>query len=177
MKQTMRTSGEDTMDNGTTTIRTQVSAVLDLTNQALAEVERDLKYLTQRQTQLREFLRLGDALLDGEAWGYAPPALVPVRESQPCDVPESGATPSAHPTRTPVRQTAAWHAEDILKEVGRPMRIAEMCRRLEARGTLKGKQPKESLKTALRHHSKVFQRVERGVYGLVAWGQPPMAVG
>jgi HB1, ASXL, restriction endonuclease HTH domain len=143
------------MDNGTTTTRVQVSAVLDLASQALAEVERDLKYLTERQTQLSEFIRLGDALLDGEALGHA-------REPIPL---------------MPVRQTAARQAEDILKAVGEPMRVDEIYRHIEARGTLKGKQPKEALKSALRDRQKVFQRVGRGVYGLVAWAQPPVAVG
>jgi hypothetical protein len=142
------------MSDGTTTARAQIDAVLDLANQALAEVERDLKHLLERQTQLREFIRLGDAMLAGEAFGVARP-----------------------PTLAPVPQTAARQAEDLLHEVGRPMRIVEMYRRIEARGTLTGRQPKDALRTALRDRPDLFRRLGRGVYGLVAWSQPPMAVG
>jgi HB1, ASXL, restriction endonuclease HTH domain len=143
------------MGDGTTTARATVDAVLDLAKEALAEVERDLESLTERQTQLYEFIRLGGALLQGEALCHTRPQ-VPL---------------------APVPQTAARQAESILKEVGHPMRVEEMYRRIEARGTLKGRQPKEALKSALRQNPRVFRRVGRGVYGLVAWSQSPVAVG
>jgi HB1, ASXL, restriction endonuclease HTH domain len=142
------------MGNGTTTARATVGAALDLANQTLAEVERDLKHLTERQTQLREFIRLGDALLDGEALDCTRPR-----------------------TLAPVPQTIARQAEDILRAVGHPLRIVEIYRHIEARGTLKGKAPKEALRTSMRDHPRVFRRVERGVYGLVAWAHPAVAVG
>jgi HB1, ASXL, restriction endonuclease HTH domain len=143
------------MNNGTTTTRAQVSAVLDLASQRLAEVERDLKYKTELKTQLSEFLRLGDVLLDGEAL---------VRTCEPIPL-------------APVPQTARQQAEDILRTAGHPMRIEEIYEQIAARGTLKGKQPKEALQTAIRHHKRVFRRVERGVYGLVAWAENAVAVG
>jgi HB1, ASXL, restriction endonuclease HTH domain len=143
------------MGNGTTTARAQIDAVLALAKEALAEVERDLESLTERQAQLYEFIRLGGALLQGEA-------LCHTRSQVPL---------------APVPQTAARQAENILREVGHPMRVEEIYRCLEARGMLKGRQPKEALKSALRHHTRVFRRVGRGVYGLVAWNTSPVAVG
>jgi HB1, ASXL, restriction endonuclease HTH domain len=143
------------MGDGTTTARATVDAVPDLAKEALAEVERALESLTERQAQLREFLRLWHVLFGGEALGPAPPPI-----------------PLA-----PVRHTAARQAEAILKEAGHPMRVEEIYRCLEARGTFNGTYPKESLRKAVSDHPKVFRRVRRGVYGLVVWAQPPVAVG
>jgi hypothetical protein len=143
------------MGDGTTTARAQIDAVLDLAKRALVKLEVELKYMTERQRQLYEFMQLAEALRDGEALG---------RAGSPIPL-------------APVPQTAARQAEDILKEVGHPMRVDELYRCLDARGRLKGRQPKEALKSALRQHPRVFRRMERGVYGLVAWSHAPMAVG
>jgi hypothetical protein len=145
----------------------QMDAVLDFANQELAAIERDLKRLMERQAQLREFLRLGDALR---------PWFVASLEHKSSCAPHAAATSAPLPL-VPARLTAARQAEAVLREVGHPMRVEELYRHLEARGMLQGKQPQEALRTAIRDHPSVFQRTERGVYGLVAWAQAPVAVG
>jgi hypothetical protein len=155
------------MQDMATTVRAQIDAVLDLANQELAEIERDLKRLMERQTQLREFLRLGDAL---RPWFVAS-----IEQKSPC-VPRAASTSAPPYPLAPARQTAAQQAEDVLRVVGHPMSVGEMYQHIEARGTLKGKQPQDALRTAMRDHPAVFRRLGRGVYGLVAWAQSPVAV-
>jgi hypothetical protein len=146
----------------------QIDAVLDLTHQELAEIERDLKSLTERQAQLREFLRLGNAL---HPWFVA--SIEPKSRCAPTAV---GTSVPPRPL-APVRQTAARQAEDVLRSVQHPMRVEEIYRHIEARGTQKGKQSQDALRTAMRDHPDVFRRVERGLYGLVVWAHHPVAVG
>lgn len=130
------------------TARDQILVTLELANQALAEVERDLKQKEQRVADLREFIRLGDALLGA-------PRPVPA--------------PAPLPLLAPVAQTAVRQAADILAEVGHPLKLEEMYRRLQARGPGHRLPSKESLRKALCDHPTVFRRDRRGVYGLEVW--------
>jgi HB1, ASXL, restriction endonuclease HTH domain len=158
----------------TITARDQVQAVLDWATLSLAGIEHTMQQLEARALQFREFVRLGDALLRTPA---AAPLLSAGLASAP-QVVDQLVTSQGHPAspdvtslpvRAPGRQTAAAQAEAILIEVGHPLRVEEMVQLLQSRNGLHGKQPKESLRTAMRDHPKVFRRVSRGVYGLVSW--------
>jgi HB1, ASXL, restriction endonuclease HTH domain len=144
--------------------RDQMLVTLELVSHALAELAQertqleedirrlqdDLKQVRRRTAELREFQRLGDVLL-GEG--------TPILALPPVDIP---ATPAAVP------KTAAQKAKAVLEEAGHPLSVKEIMTTLSNAGDLAGNQ-RESLKTALRTHPKLFTRQQRGRYGLMAW--------
>jgi hypothetical protein len=139
------------------TERDRVALALDIANQTLAVVERDLKHLEQRAAYLREFVRLGEALT--------------------CTTREAHPLPGVPPPAPSPRHTAVVEAQAILKEVGHAIRLNDMVRRTQARGLLKSKSPREALRTSMRDHPELFTRVGYGMYVLTAWtksrGRPP----
>jgi hypothetical protein len=166
--------------------RDQILVTLELTNQALAAVEGELRHLERRATQLREFLRLGDAML-GE-----PCPETPAPPSQDTDVavpdargrvdpwklvggaPGEAPAPTVPPAWPLATMTAAQKAKAVLDEVGYALNVQQMVEHLGERGVGNGTGDAklgEALRTALRSHPSMFRRVERGVYALTAWGR------
>jgi hypothetical protein len=170
------------------TARDQILVTLELTNQTLAAVEDELRHLERRATQLREFLRLGDAML-GEPCPEtpAPPSTsiavpapdAPVRVDPwelvgGAQVPE----PPTLPAWPLTKMTAAQKAKAVLDEVGYALDLQQMVEHLAERGVGNGtddEKLREALRTALRNHPSMFRRVKRGVYALTAWGRSDAA--
>jgi HB1, ASXL, restriction endonuclease HTH domain len=139
--------------------------VLNSARQAQALLKRDcerlkteLADLETQLAQLSEFVRLGEHLL----------GTVDVADPLPGmgDDTEVAAAPSL-PLRPP---TAADIAQQCLEAHGEPLTLEGIYEYARAHGLLHGKSPKEAMRSAVRTH-KSFVRVDRGRYGLVAWGE------
>lgn len=58
----------------------------------------------------------------------------------------------------------------VLGEAGKPLRVPEIWKRLQAEGfTLKSKNPKTSIFTMLKKNSKKFKRAKPPYWGLTEW--------
>jgi HB1, ASXL, restriction endonuclease HTH domain len=117
---------------------------------ALGHLQRQAQQLQQRATQLQEFMSIGRLLLGEDA--AALQVLAPIL-----------------PRHVSHKVTAANFAKQVLEEVGRPMRVQEIADYLTHRGLMRGKWTREVLRTAMRKHAEVFERVAEGVYVLKAW--------
>jgi hypothetical protein len=144
------------MEDLTGALREEIQSALCVAGTSLGSVEyaitqlrEELAQREKRATQLREFIRLGDALL-------GTPVSAPV-------------APRVVSSKPP---TAAQHAKVILAEVGHPMTVADIYQQIAASNGLYMKPSRVALRAALRDNPKVFRNVRHGTYELVAKAKP-----
>jgi hypothetical protein len=140
--------------------------VLDSARQAQALLKRDcerlkteLADLETQLAQVSEFLRLGETLL----------GTLDVDAPLPGVVDETAG--DATLPLVPRQPSAAEIAQQCLEAHGQPLTLEGIYAYAREHGLLHGKSPKEAMRVAMRSRTTIFVRVERGRYGLVAWGQ------
>jgi hypothetical protein len=138
-------------------------------------------HLIRRSAQLRDVIRLGELLQQ--------PSSLPASEAEQAAA-HQAEDPEHIPVVIPQEDTAAAiadelfgsapvvmrakevsatrQAQELLEEVGRPMRVKEIYEVLSARGSLQGKARRDTLRTSLRDRTDLFVRTGYGMYGLRA---------
>jgi HB1, ASXL, restriction endonuclease HTH domain len=119
----------------------------------------ELADLETQLAQLSEFVRLGENLLGTLDVDDPLPGVVDETEVE-----------AALPLLPPP-PTAAEIAQHCLEAHGQPLTLEGIYAYAREHGLLHGTTTKEAMRVAMRSRTTLFVRVERGRYGLVAWGE------